>query len=395
MRSNEAIAYITGFDINKYPRPSFIKHALGNSLRIYRLRTIIGYLRNKDRLDSTNVHINNYISDIPHYRKNITRVLPRIHDCVRIDRMDLSMALLIETSYLPFFRKIREDTMIILNTVGAFAAMKANKRIVIDLMDLWTCDPRGLRINALDYYVLKKAWQVWAWSKAIMILLRRIGISNVRYIPFGIDLNQFDPLKVSLRIFFDKYKDLEGKILIGYSGGAWFVNGEERIGIKKIIHAFKLIETEIKDDAVLILQTSKSIIPLIKKYGIKNYVFINQTKYNDPFRLSLLRALDVKILTSTKYLPVYLAERTTMFQYMTSGGAIIAERTPGTLGVLRHMYNAYMVDLDNERAMADAITYLINERKLRNYLGANARKDIETKYNIDIISRDIKRYLEI
>ena len=56
MRSNEAIAYITGFDINKYPRPLFIKHALGNSLRIYRLRTIIGYLRNKDRLDSTNVH---------------------------------------------------------------------------------------------------------------------------------------------------------------------------------------------------------------------------------------------------------------------------------------------------------------------------------------------------
>lgn len=286
--------------------------------------------------------------------------------------------------------------MITLNTVGSLAAIRAGKRVVVDLMDLWSCDPEGLRLNALDYYVLRRAWQVWAWSKAITALLRRIGVTNVRYVPFGIDLDQFDPMKVPVSLFFERYRDLEGRILTGYSGGMWFVNGREVIGVEKVIRAFKLVENEIKDDAILVLQTSKSVIPIIKKYGVRNYAYINQTKLsNDPLRLSLLHALDIKVLTATKYLPVYLAERTTMFQYMASGGAIIAEKTPGTLGVLRHMYNAYMVNLDDVNAMAQAMLELINDKKLRTNLGNNARRDVETRYSINAISRDIRSYLNL
>lgn len=202
-------------------------------------------------------------------------------------------------------------------------------------------------------------------------------------------------MKVPTSIFFEKYKDLEGKVLIGYSGGMWFVNGEERIGVEKIIRAFKLIEDKVKGDAVLVMQTSRSIIPVIRRYGIRNYVYISQTKFNDPFRLSLLHALDIKVLTATKYLPVYLAERTTMFQYMASGGAIIAEKTPGTLGVLKHMHNAYMVNLNDVNAMAQAMFELTNDKKLRTNLGNNARRDVETRYSIDAISHDVRSYLDL
>ena len=84
-----------------------------------------------------------------------------------------------------------------------------------------------------------------------------------------------------------------------------------------------------------------------------------------------------------------------MFQYMASGGAIIAERTPGALGVLRHMYNAYMVNLDDINAMAQAMLELINDKELRNKLGINARRDIEITYNWRVISHNIKNYLEL
>ena len=399
MSNSEAIAYVTGFDINTYPRPLFIKHALGDLLRIYRLRTIIGYLRDENESHAINNYtedaLKGYMSRTLLNGKSIIYLLPRIFNCSRIDRVDPLMALLIESLYTPFFRKIRERTVIILNTVGAPAAIRAGKRVIIDLMDLWTCSPQGLRMNALDYYVLRRAEQVWAWSKAIAVLLRRIRINNVKYVPFGIDLNQFDPMKVPTTIFFERYRDLEGKILVGYSGGMWYVNGKERIGVEKIIRAFKLIEKEVGNDVVLILQTSRSIIPIIKMYGIKNYVYINQTAFNDIFRLSLLHAIDIKVLTATRYLPVYLSERTTMFQYMASGGAIIAEKTPGTLGILKHMYNAYIVNLDNEKAMAQAMIDLINNKELRDNLGINARKDIELKYNINIISRNIRKYLKL
>ncbi|BDR92084.1 glycosyltransferase family 4 protein [Vulcanisaeta souniana] len=386
---NETIAYITGFNIKFYPRPLFVKRALSGLVNIYRLRTFIGYFRSGSKSLSDTAKAQVAIG-----KRDINTLLPRIHDCPRIDKTDIMSALLVETLYVPFFRKIREKTIITLNTVSALAAMSIGKRVVIDLMDLWSCDPGKLRLNAFDYHVLKKAWQVWAWSKAIMALLKRIGISNVKYVPFGIDLGQFDPMRVSTSIFFERYRDLEGKVLIGYSGGMWFVNGKERIGVEKIIRAFKLIEDRVKGDAVLVMQTSRSVIPIIKKYGIKNYVYISQTRLsNDPFRLSLLRAMDIKVLTATKYLPVYLSERTTMFQYMAGGGAIIAEKTPGALGVLKHMYNAYVVNLDDINAMAQAMLELINNRKLINKLGTNARRDIETEYNWHVISHNIRSYL--
>ena len=399
MRSNNAVAYVTGFNIDIYPRPLFIKHALGNLLRTYILRTIVGYSRDERRFqiasNYTGYALKDHMSHTQLNERDVIRLLPKILGCPRIDRADSLTALLIESLYVPFFGKISERTVIILNTVGALAAMRVGKKVIIDLMDLWSCSPQGLRMNALDFYVLRKAEQVWAWSKAIAILLKRIGINNVKYVPFGIDLNQFDPMKVPTTVFFERYRDLEGKILIGYSGGMWYVNGEERIGVEKIVRAFKLIEREVRDDAVLVLQTSRSIIPIVKRYGIKNYVYVNQTRFNDPLRLSLLRALDIKVLTATKFPSVYLAERSTMFQYMTSGGAIIAEKTPGALGVLRHMYNAYMVNLDDINAMAQAMLELINDKELRNKLGINARRDIETTYNWRAISHNIKNYLEL
>lgn len=189
MSNPGVIAYVTGFNINTYPRPLFIKHALGgDSLKLYRLRTIIGYLYGKDELTDMNTGIEgiveNQVNSALRAGKNMIYMLPRMRNCARIDRVDEFTALLIESLYMPFFEKVHEKTVIVLNTVGAFAAMKMGKRVIIDLMDLWSCDPEGgLRMNALDYYVLRRAWQVWAWSKAITALLRRIGISNVKYVP--------------------------------------------------------------------------------------------------------------------------------------------------------------------------------------------------------------------
>ncbi len=107
MRNSNVIAYATGFNINIYPRPLFIKRALGNSLRIYRLRTIMGHLRGEDQFGGISVDVRNYVATRS-VSKNIIYALPRIHDCTRIDRVDTMTALLIESLYIPYFNKIRE-----------------------------------------------------------------------------------------------------------------------------------------------------------------------------------------------------------------------------------------------------------------------------------------------
>lgn len=386
------IAYITGLDINTYPRPLLIKRALEDKLNIYTLKTIFGYVRSTKTLRNADVQNYEDSNDRRLTGKGIIQALPKVLGCTRIDRVDPLVATLIEASYLPYFVGVREGVVIVLNTVGGLAALGAGKRVIVDLMDFWSCDPYVVRLNPIDYYVLRRALQVWAWSKAIASVLRGLGIRNVEYIPFGIDLETFDPLKFPRDLFFERFRDVEGRVLVGYSGGMWFVDGVERIGVEKIVKAFSIAERENKD-LVLVMQTSRSIIPIIKRYGVKNFVYVEPTRFNDPIRQSLLHALDIKVLTATKFIPVYLSERSTMYQFMASGGAIVAEATPGFLGVLKHMEDAYIVNFNDVNAMAKAIVELAEDKKLRNKLSEGARQKIEQKYNWKKLTQKIKNTL--
>ena len=116
-------------------------------------------------------------------------------------------------------------------------------------------------------------------------------------------------------------------------------------------------------------------------HGIKHYELISGTSFNDPIRLSLLRASNILVLTASKSPSVYLAERSTMFHYMASGNAIIAERTPGTMGVLKHGESAYMFRFNDVEDLVNGILHLINDRNLVRKLGMNARHELEIKYS--------------
>jgi len=382
-----SIAYITGFKLTEYPRPLFVKNCC--NVKIHKLRTFIGYVVNPNKPfhrtifdDKTGFEESKNITDI--IKNNDTfRVFYR---CKRMDSSFLGFSIITESSLVPYFLKIREKNVILLNAIGALAAKIAGKKVIVDLMDLWTCSYDSIYFNALDFMALKRVDHVIAWSRAIKSVLVMHGIKRVSYVPFGVNLKIFDPLRVSNDLFFEKFRDLDGKFLIGYSGGMWFVNGIDRLGVEKLIAAFKEIESGYRNEVFLVLQTTSKVLPILRKYGIKNYVFVKPTVFYDPLRLSLLRSLHIRVLTATKYPPVYFAERSTMFQYMASGGAILAEGTPGNSGVLRHGYNAYIVGIDDVQALANGLRVLIEDHKLRSALGYNARRDVEEKYSWDVLS---------
>jgi len=103
--------------------------------------------------------------------------------------------------------------------------------------------------------------------------------------------------------------------------------------------------------------------------------------------------MDVKFLTASRYPAVYFAERTTMFQYMASGGAILAEKTPGNSGVLKHEINAHLIKLNDIEGLAQALGKLIRDDELRESLGRSARRDVEKYYNWDILSKVARDYI--
>jgi glycosyltransferase involved in cell wall biosynthesis len=332
------VAYLTGFDPRIFPRPIFFARATG--AKVFRIRTLAGHLRNpnkrledfaKQQVTIKQKYINFLGFDLSKY----------INNCYRQDKTYIIGALIKEASIAGFLKKLSYEygLAVIKNLVGVLAARLAGMRVVVDLMDLWHCDKDYLVFSPLDFAALRKAECIIAWSRAIAALLRRAGLNCVEYLPFGVDLDVFDPLKADPRLIYERYPQLEGKVVVGYSGG-----GHVYHGIHKVLGAYRLVEKKNKD-VVLAIQTwgqNQLVRDMIKRFNIERAVLIEPTKlFNDPLRLSFLRAASILVLPVSKTPGVYLAERTTMYQFMAAGNAIVAEYSPGVAGVLRWTHRSY------------------------------------------------------
>jgi len=226
---------------------------------------------------------------------------------------------------------------------------------------------------------LRKADCVIAWSKAIAALLRRAGLKRVEYLPFGVDLDVFDPLKADPKLIYERYPQLEGKVVLGYSGG-----GHVYHGIHKVLAAYRLVEKR-HNDVVLAIQTweqNQLVREMIRRFHIEKAVLIEPTKlFNDPLRLSFLRAASILVLPVSKSPGVYLAERTTMYQFMATDNAIVAEYSPSVASVLKDGHTAAIAKYGDVHSLAEKIEFLIAHSDEAEEMGRNARKEVEEKYS--------------
>ncbi len=233
--------------------------------------------------------------------------------------------------------------------------------------------------SPLDFVALRKADCVIAWSKAIAALLRRVGLRCVEYLPFGVDLDVFDPLKADPKLIYERYPQLEGKVVVGYSGGGHIYHG-----IHKVLAAYRLVEKKTKD-VVLAIQTwgqNQLVREMIKRFHIEKAVLIEPTKlFNDPLRLSYLQATSILVLPVSKLPGIYLAERTTMYQLMATGNAVVAEYSPGAAGVLKDGHTAAIAKYGDVRSLAEKIEFLVTHGDVAEEMGRNARKEVEEKYS--------------
>jgi len=378
------IAYLTGLDINTHNRPLMFAKYL--NAKIYQIRTLFGYFINPNKVK---IKKENYISSSsPKRTTSLLRKLNPKFGCQRLSGEYIIRSLFMEIGIGLFTKRFHEDVIISLNSIGTYGEKVLNKRkrIVVDLMDLPTCS-HAFKIAEVDYHALKKADAVFVWSKAIEIYLRRLGIKTF-YLPYGLDLEIFDPIKIGGKIFFENYPQAEGKIVIGYSGSMWFRDGRDVLGVEKILKAYKIVEETYKDDVILVVQTSDKVLEIINNLKIKNYVYVKPTKaWYDPLRQSLFSSIDVFVAPATRYPPVYLAERSTYFQAMSRGKPIVVERTPGSAGLFRDGETALMARLDDVNDLAAKIALLIEDKNLARRIGTNARRVLEEKYTWSVLAK--------
>ena len=366
------IAYITRFNPYIFPRPLFLKTAV-NEMEIY----MLGKARPLPVLQSSQVLSSG--RRLLEFAKKVD-LTKYINDCIRQSGMYNGLSLIMEGYYSLFFRRLGVKNVVIKNLIGALGALRAGKRVVVDLMDYWHCDKPYVVFNSLDYYILRRARCIIAWSKAIAGLLKRsLGRGCITYLPFGVNLALADPVRVGEKLFFEKFPDLSSYVIVGYSGG-----GETYHGIDTLISAFSLLERR-RRDVFLVIQTwgqSARVLGMIKRVGLKRVAVVPPAPvFNDPLRLSFLRASSVLVNTASKVPGIYLAERTTTYWYMSAGRPIVAEATPGVRGVLKNGESALLAPLGDVKSLAGAVEAVIDDPNLAKRLGENARRLAEEEYN--------------
>jgi glycosyltransferase involved in cell wall biosynthesis len=295
-------------------------------------------------------------------------------------------------NYLLLIKKLQPHVVITLNTPLCLGAkmLGGDVAVIVDWMDV-LIQP-GNEMNLLDVKAVERADAVIFWSRPFMeIITKRLKIRQATYIPEGVDLRMFDPLRQGNAEGLRRSFGLEEKFIILYSGGLFRMGGVELQGVRKALEAFSLCSAKLRE-CVLVLQIfnyDAQLLKDIRDLGIRDRVVLigKLPSYSDQARQGLFSASNILVLPASRHPTIYYAERMKIFQYMAAAKPIIAEETPGTASVLGEA--ALYAKLGDTEEMADAMLRLYEDEELRAKLGGKARQRVESQYEWSVL---IPRY---
>jgi len=367
LMKDSGLLYLTSYDPFIYRRPLFAKLALP------KLR-IVNYVDTYRRCTG---HLGKSLYSM---FKAIEKIESLLLETPRYPSGYLASAYLYDFLYHLPISKIKPRMAITTNTLLGSKQITKARSIIVDWMDVWMYP--WDEMNLFDIQAIEDADGVVFWSNPLMKLMtKRLKISKCVYVPYGVNLANFDPLRFGDGTSFRQKFNLKNKFLITYSGGIWRLGNLDIQGIDKILKAFQLISNQLKN-VILILQLLNidvQTLKLLKELNIKNKtVIFSKLPFNSSDRLDLFKATDLFVAPTARHPIAYYAERMKFFQYMAAAKPILTEKAPGTESVFGD--TVCYVKLDDVDAMADAILMLYNDRNLREKLGKKCRKRVEDSF---------------
>lgn len=241
----------------------------------------------------------------------------------------------------------------------------------------------GMRSKILDIAqyafirtVMRKAFynatRVICLTKSDALEVQRLGCpyEKIRIIPNGVDVEKFKPHD----------KIIDNMIF-------WCGRFIPEKGLEYLIRALALVVKE-KPQVKLIMAGNGPLFPkilsLVKHYKLEKNVIFKGYVVHDKLP-NLFGTSSLYVLPSLKEgMPYALLEA------MACGKAVIGSDIPGISEVITHGINGVLVPPKDPKALAEAITRLLEDRSLRRRLGENARKMMVEKYSWQKISEKIE-----
>lgn len=211
--------------------------------------------------------------------------------------------------------------------------------------------------------------------KKINCFLALNSVEKNKLIDLGVDNSRihilYNPVNSNLftkpnNSIIDKKYKLSGKRMILFLGQA---HRGKRIDL--ILKAMQIILKENKDVILIIAGPDFGNYPKLQEYANSlnvqnNILFLGPISEKDK-RLFLHRC-DFLVLPSE-----YEAFGVVLAEAMAAGKPVIATKTPGPLEIVHHGYNGFLIELDSYVELADYSNKLLNDKKLREELGINAK----------------------
>ncbi len=202
------------------------------------------------------------------------------------------------------------------------------------------------------------------------------GYYNI--IPNGVDAENFSPDVAPIEEFCD------GKQNIMFVGRL-----ERRKGLRYLIKAYQQVKREIPNSRLIVVgpgtRPRKKYEKWIKRNGLQDIVFVGYASYADLPRYYQTADVFCSPATGRESFGIVLLEA------MTLGKPIVATNIEGYASVLTHGKEGLLVPPRNSGALAEALTSLLKDEKLRQRMGDEGRLTAE-EYRWEHVAQRVLDY---
>jgi glycosyltransferase involved in cell wall biosynthesis len=313
-----------------------------------------------------------YLPQIPYVIPIRSDLLNKI---IKIYEIDVIHAHTVEfvSSYFAFkeARKLKKPFVVSLHGMK-----RTTGRIFVDIVS-----------NILDYTISRKIVKSADAVVALSDELKRRAVSlgapleRIRVIPNGVDIEDLTSAKGLSR----KCLSLSNEdFIVGFVGRLYPIKG-----ISYLIEAGKSLISQIPNLKVVIVGDGPLKEALIEKTESARDRFVF-TGYVEDAR-QLFPLFDICVLPS-------LSEglSTTMLESLSYGIPVISTNVGAAKDIIQNGFNGILVPTKDSKAISESIRHLYEDKKMRAWMGVNAKKAIIDSYGWDkIIPKLEKLYQEL
>ncbi len=217
-----------------------------------------------------------------------------------------------------------------------------------------------------------------AVSRPAMEFASKYVPGDFEVIPNGVDLENFSPNVSPIEEFRD------GKFNIVFVGRL-----EKRKGLKYLLPAYRQVKREIPNSRLIIVgpgtRLRKKYERWVRRYAVADVVFVGHVSYQELPRYYQTADVFCAPAVNRESFGIVLLEA------MAMGKPIVATNIAGYASVVTHGEEAWLVPPKDSRQLAQALTSLIRDEKLRQEMGRKGRLKAQ-EYSWERVAQQVFDY---